>query len=115
MASCKGTRPAPVTRTFVMKYVASWIGSAAFICAVVATASGTADEGRMPDLDGAVAWLNSPQLSSKSLCGKVVLVDFWTYTCNNSPRPLLYVKSWAARYKDAGFVGALKSQRNVSV
>jgi thiol-disulfide isomerase/thioredoxin len=62
------------------------------------------DEGAMPDLDGAIGWLNSAPLSSKSLRGKVVLVDFWTYTCINSLRPLPYVKSWAAKYKDAGLV-----------
>ncbi len=62
------------------------------------------DEGAMPDLDGANGWLNSAPLSHKSLRGKVVLVDFWTYTCINSLRPLPYVKAWAARYKDAGLV-----------
>src|SRR5579863_4567459 len=61
------------------------------------------DEGRLPDLDGA-AWLNSPPLSRKTLRGKVVLVNFWTYTCINSLRPLPYVKTWAAKYKDAGLV-----------
>jgi thiol-disulfide isomerase/thioredoxin len=58
----------------------------------------------MPDLNGAVAWLNSAPLSSKSLQGKVVLVNFWTYSCINSLRELPYVKGWAARYKDAGLV-----------
>lgn len=62
------------------------------------------DEGAMPDLDGAIGWLNSAPLSRKSLRGRVVLVDFWTYTCINSLRPLPYVKSWAAKYKDAGLV-----------
>src|SRR5271170_5727503 len=62
------------------------------------------DEGSMPDLGGAISWLNSAPLSSKSLRGKVVLIDFWTYTCINSLRPLPYVKSWAAKYKDAGLV-----------
>lgn len=62
------------------------------------------DEGPMPDLGGAVAWLNSAPLSSKSLRGKVVLVNVWTYSCINSLRPLPYVKSWAAKYKDAGLV-----------
>jgi thiol-disulfide isomerase/thioredoxin len=66
--------------------------------------SALADEGPMPDLDGAVGWLNSAPLNRKSLRGKVVLVDFWTYTCINSLRPLPYVKAWAARYKDAGLV-----------
>jgi thiol-disulfide isomerase/thioredoxin len=58
----------------------------------------------MPDLGGAIGWLNSVPLSGKSLRGKVVLIDFWTYTCINSLRPLPYVKSWAAKYKDAGLV-----------
>jgi thiol-disulfide isomerase/thioredoxin len=62
------------------------------------------DEGAMPDLDGAIEWLNSAPLSRNSLRGKVVLVNFWTYTCINSLRPLPYVKTWAAKYKDAGFV-----------
>src|ERR1700734_2148292 len=62
------------------------------------------DEGPLPDLSGAVAWLNSPPLSSKSLKGKVVLIDFWTYSCINCLRALPYVEGWAAKYKDAGFV-----------
>jgi len=62
------------------------------------------DEGSMPDLGGAIGWLNSAPLNARSLRGKVVLVDFWTYTCINSLRPLPYVKSWAAKYKDAGLV-----------
>jgi thiol-disulfide isomerase/thioredoxin len=60
------------------------------------------NEGSMPDLGGAIGWLNSAPLNGKSLHGKVVLVDFWTYTCINSLRPLPYVKSWAAKYKEAG-------------
>jgi len=62
------------------------------------------DEGSMPELSGAIGWLNSAPLSRKSLRGNVVLVDFWTYTCINSLRPLPYVKAWAAKYKDAGLV-----------
>ena len=49
------------------------------ICGVGVIASGARDEGGMPDLNGAVAWLNSPPLSTKALRGKVVLVNFWTY------------------------------------
>jgi thiol-disulfide isomerase/thioredoxin len=66
--------------------------------------SSLGDEGAMPELDGAVGWLNSVPLSRKSLRGKVVLVNFWTYTCINSIRPLPYLRNWAAKYKDAGFV-----------
>src|SRR5580698_137078 len=62
------------------------------------------DEGAMPDLDGAIGWLNSAPLSRKTIRGKVVLVNFWTYTCINSLRPLPYVKTWATKYKDAGLV-----------
>jgi thiol-disulfide isomerase/thioredoxin len=62
------------------------------------------DEGPMPDLSGAVAWLNSPPLSAKSLRRKVVLIDFWTYSCINCLRALPYVEGWAAKYKDAGLV-----------
>ena len=58
----------------------------------------------MPELNGAVAWLNSGPLTAKSLRGKVVLVNFWTYTCINSLRPMPYVKSWAAIHKNAGLV-----------
>jgi thiol-disulfide isomerase/thioredoxin len=58
----------------------------------------------MPDLVGAVGWLNSGPLNTKALRGKIVLVNFWTYTCINSLRPMPYVKSWAAKYKDEGLV-----------
>ena len=51
------------------------IGATALICGVAMIASGTGDEGGMPDLNGAVAWLNSPPLSNKALRGKVVLVN----------------------------------------
>ena len=72
---------------------------------VVLTANAAvADEGPMPELRGAVAWLNSAPLSRESLRGKVVLVNFWTYSCINSLRELPYIKSWATKYKDAGLV-----------
>jgi thiol-disulfide isomerase/thioredoxin len=60
--------------------------------------------GAMPGLGGAIGWLNSTPLNRKSLRGRVVLVDFWTYTCINSLRPLPYARGWAAKYKDAGLV-----------
>ena len=52
----------------------------------------------------ATAWLNSAPLTAADLRGKVVLVDFWTYTCINWLRTLPYVRAWAARYKDQGLV-----------
>ncbi|ANF86199.1 cytochrome C biogenesis protein [Pseudomonas antarctica] len=61
-------------------------------------------EGTLPPLDGAVQWLNSPPLSAEALKGKVVLVDFWTYSCINCLRTLPYVKAWAEKYHDQGLV-----------
>jgi thiol-disulfide isomerase/thioredoxin len=58
----------------------------------------------MPSLDGATQWLNSPPLTAASLRGKVVLVDFWTYTCINWLRTLPYVRAWAHKYADHGLV-----------
>ena len=50
-------------------------------------------------IGGATAWLNSPRLTASSLAGKVVLVDFWTYTCINWLRQLPYVRAWAEKYR----------------
>jgi cytochrome c biogenesis protein CcdA/thiol-disulfide isomerase/thioredoxin len=61
-------------------------------------------EGLAPSLDGAVAWLNSPPLTTEQLRGKVVLVDFWTYSCINCIRTVPYVRAWAEKYKDQGLV-----------
>jgi thiol-disulfide isomerase/thioredoxin len=61
-------------------------------------------EGRLPGFDGATGWLNSPPLTPESLRGKVVLVDFWTYTCINWLRTLGYVRAWADTYADQGLV-----------
>ncbi|KQV26936.1 cytochrome C biogenesis protein [Rhizobium sp. Root1203] len=61
-------------------------------------------EGRAPSLDGAVEWLNSAPLSTEQLRGKVVLIDFWTYSCINCIRTTPYVRAWAEKYKDQGLV-----------
>ena len=61
-------------------------------------------EGTLPSLAGAVDWLNSPPLTAESLKGKVVLVDFWTYSCINCLRAIPYVRAWAEKYKDQGLV-----------
>ena len=61
-------------------------------------------EGELPPLDGAVQWLNSAPLTAEGLRGKVVLVDFWTYSCINCLRTLPYVKAWADKYRDQGLV-----------
>ena len=87
-----------------MKNFALWITAVALMGAIAVVASETGDEGRMPDLTGATGWINSAPLNSKALRGKVVLVNFWTYSCINSLRELPYMKAWAAKYKDAGLV-----------
>jgi len=58
-------------------------------------------EGHLPSFDGAAGWLNSPPLAAADLRGKVVLVDFWTYTCINWLRTLSYVRAWAKKYEDS--------------
>ena len=59
-------------------------------------------EGHLPGFDGATGWLNSPPLTGADLQGKVVLTDFWTYTCINWLRTLGYVRAWAEKYGDQG-------------
>ena len=74
----------------------------------VATAAATSEilpvEGQLPSLAGAVEWINSPPLTAEGLRGKVVLVDFWTYSCINCLRALPYVEAWAKKYKSQGLV-----------
>ena len=61
-------------------------------------------EGGFPSLSGAAAWLNSPPLTAEALKGKVVVIDFWTYSCINCLRSIPYVRAWAEKYKDHGLV-----------
>jgi cytochrome c biogenesis protein CcdA/thiol-disulfide isomerase/thioredoxin len=61
-------------------------------------------EGGFPSLSGAEEWLNSPPLTREELKGKVVLIDFWTYSCINCLRAIPYVRAWAEKYKDHGLV-----------
>jgi cytochrome c biogenesis protein CcdA/thiol-disulfide isomerase/thioredoxin len=58
----------------------------------------------LPDLSGATAWINSPPLTAESLRGKVVVVDFWTYSCINCLRSLPTIQAWYDKYKDSGLV-----------
>jgi thiol-disulfide isomerase/thioredoxin len=58
----------------------------------------------LPALGGAIEWLNSVPLTASSLRGKVVVVEFWTYTCINWRRTLPYVRAWSGKYKDQGLV-----------
>ena len=59
-------------------------------------------EGELPSVSGAVAWLNSAPLTAERLRGRVVVIDFWTYSCINCLRTLPYLKAWNERYKDHG-------------
>jgi len=61
-------------------------------------------EGRLPSFDGATGWLNSQPLTTADLHGKIVLVNFWTYTCVNWLRQLPYLRAWAEKYADHGLV-----------
>jgi thiol-disulfide isomerase/thioredoxin len=61
-------------------------------------------EGPAPSLDGATQWFNSAPLTTEALKGKVVLVDFWTYSCINCLRAIPYVRAWAEKYRDQGLV-----------
>jgi hypothetical protein len=61
-------------------------------------------EGKLPPLTGATAWINSAPLAPADLRGKVVLVEFWTYTCINWLRSHAYVRAWAQKYREQGLV-----------
>ncbi|WGY73327.1 cytochrome c biogenesis protein DipZ [Burkholderia cepacia] len=76
----------------------------AMMRAAVTTPSTLPVEGTLPSLDGAVQWLNSPPLTAAGLRGKVVLVDFWTYSCINCLRTLPYTTAWARKYAPYGLV-----------
>ena len=76
-----------------------------FGCTVQHATPATAElpiEGELPSLVGAIAWLNSRPLMVDELQGKVVLINFWTYTCINWMRQLPYVRAWAEKYKAQG-------------
>jgi thiol-disulfide isomerase/thioredoxin len=94
-------RAAPATDNTAMK--GSMTGSMAGSMTGAALA-GPPVEGELPPLSGAAAWLNSAPLTTQQLRGKVVLIDFWTYSCINCLRTLPYLKAWYERYKDHGLV-----------
>ena len=131
--ACHGfSLPAPIGRAFshlesdrcpknwkarIMKAHQFWL-ALALACAIGATSADVQHkvqlvtsraaqlpiEGKVPSIDGAIEWLNSPPLTAAGLRGKVVLIDFWTYTCVNWRRTLPYVRAWAETYKDRGLV-----------
>jgi cytochrome c biogenesis protein CcdA/thiol-disulfide isomerase/thioredoxin len=80
--------------------------TASLVAAKLDTASAPAgwNEATFAPLAGATGWINSPPLAGADLRGKVVLFDFWTYSCINCLRTLPYIRAWADKYKDAGLV-----------
>jgi thiol-disulfide isomerase/thioredoxin len=72
--------------------------------AVAAALGASASAMAAPELAGIDQWLNSPPLTMQQLRGKVVLVDFWTYSCINCINVLPHVKAWHQKYKDQGLV-----------
>jgi thiol-disulfide isomerase/thioredoxin len=63
-----------------------------------------AGQSESASLERANEWLNSPPLTASALRGKVVLIDFWTYTCINWRRTLPYIRGWTEKYRDQGLV-----------
>ena len=83
----------------------SQVATAAFpLVPGLVSPQGSSTRPDFPSLAGATGWLNSVPLTPESLRGKVVLVDFWTFTCINWRRELPYVRAWAEKYKEQGLV-----------
>lgn len=90
-----------------LRRAAGFIIGAGLAAAVYAASTGPRrlpDLGPLPALDGATSWLNSAPLQPSQLRGKVVLVDFWTYSCINCIRTLPYLRAWADKYRSQGLV-----------
>jgi thiol-disulfide isomerase/thioredoxin len=87
------TMPEPATPLGLLRSLAHRLAADADVLPV---------EGHLPSFEGATGWLNSEPLTPRGLRGRVVLVDFWTYTCINWLRTLPYVRAWDAKYRDLG-------------
>src|SRR5215212_10886023 len=91
--------------TAALSLAAAWVGTRdSMIQLITAEPFRLSSTKDLASLGSATAWLNSPPLAAAQLQGKVVLIDFWTYTCINWLRTLPYVRGWAARYKEQGLV-----------
>jgi thiol-disulfide isomerase/thioredoxin len=87
------TMPTPRTRPGLVRSIAHRLAGEPVALPV---------EGSLPAFDGATRWLNSEPLTPQRLRGRVVVVDFWTYTCVNWLRTLPYLQAWADKYRDDG-------------
>jgi thiol-disulfide isomerase/thioredoxin len=76
----------------------------ALILGLRTAATAALPENTLLSFKGASGWINAPALTAADLRGRVVLVDFWTYTCVNWRRTLPYVRAWSEKYKDQGLV-----------
>src|SRR3954447_20259547 len=93
----------PISPRLSRRGFLSSLGSTA-LGATLLSACGSMMVHEISALDSAPDWINSPPLSAATLRGKVVLVDFWTYTCINWLRTLPYVRAWAEKYQEQGLV-----------
>jgi len=91
------TAPVRIARLFLVAALAATLW-----CATAW--KGAAEEAGVPSFDGNSGWLNGPALTPAALSGKIVLVDFWEYTCVNCLRTLPYLRDWYRKYRDDGLV-----------
>jgi cytochrome c biogenesis protein CcdA/thiol-disulfide isomerase/thioredoxin len=104
LAQLSLTRTTSIEQTLLERIAPKSAASTAQAPASAAPGETLPIEGPMPSIAGAVEWLNSPPLTNESLRGKVVLIDFWTYSCINCLRTLPYLRAWADKYRDQGLV-----------
>ncbi len=103
----RGEKAAPamaMTSTRAAEPQAAPAGGGAMMMSAQGADGAAKTEGPMPPLAGATGWLNSKPLTTEGLRGKVVLVDFWAYSCINCLRTMPYVNAWYRHYKDSGLV-----------
>jgi methionine-S-sulfoxide reductase len=104
-AMANQSRPeAPVGSGAMMRAAAEEPAAGGAMMAAQGASGPSKTEGPLPPLTGATGWLNSKPLTPESLRGKVVVVDFWAYSCINCLRAMPYVNAWYRHYKDSGLV-----------
>lgn len=105
LAGCSGSADAPPAASPPVADGAAAAPQEATLVETSTTNPATGDPVNFAkDFVGVTQWLNSPELTLEELKGKVVLVDFWTYTCINCLRTLPYLRDWNAKYASRGLV-----------